>query len=512
MAAQTSERNEALAPQIGEWRMTRVMPDEAELPDVGARVTFEWMGVNAFALERWTGPTSGPSTKTASGRWSGRRPTSRSSRSRSDFKPGAIADARRADRRNLRARPRPRDVVEALRRRLTPSLHAAFSRHGRPCPSTIAASSRSRGTERSRSSSVGSSAGSVAVQSARPARKPEAPPRQDASTARREVVRRDALREHDPRAGEHASISRACRVISAGSPAPRAAPGTCRATAAPRRARARPRRSRHSRSSGPRTTGSSTESRPRRRRELRRSGATARRATRAARRRARSRAASGRRPRGPSSPTSRRAPCPRRSRPAPARARRRRGSAPWRHVRRDHARAVVAVDQEARRVRAELARDGELEARQRASATSWPMLGEHRPQRLALVHRDHREGARSGGRSRRVVITRRLPQRDLLRLERVRARDLRVVAAAVLDRPLLRLVVDVDEPEALRVAERPLEVVQERPVAVADDGHALLDRVVQRLEVVVDESTRRSSCSGSAKTAPFSVIRIGTSP
>ena len=56
MAAQTSERNEVLAPLIGEWSMTMVMPDEAELPDIGARVTFEWMGEKAFVLERWTVP------------------------------------------------------------------------------------------------------------------------------------------------------------------------------------------------------------------------------------------------------------------------------------------------------------------------------------------------------------------------------------------------------------------------------------------------------------------------
>jgi len=55
MAAQTSERNEALAPLIGEWSMTMVMPG-VELPDIAARVTFEWMGDKAFVLERWTVP------------------------------------------------------------------------------------------------------------------------------------------------------------------------------------------------------------------------------------------------------------------------------------------------------------------------------------------------------------------------------------------------------------------------------------------------------------------------
>ena len=56
MAAQTSERNEQLAPLIGEWSMAMIMPGQEEPPDIGARVTFEWMGDKAFVLERWTVP------------------------------------------------------------------------------------------------------------------------------------------------------------------------------------------------------------------------------------------------------------------------------------------------------------------------------------------------------------------------------------------------------------------------------------------------------------------------
>jgi hypothetical protein len=51
--------NERLEPLIGEWSMAMVMPGEEtpdELPDVGARVTFEWMGEKAFVLQRWTLP------------------------------------------------------------------------------------------------------------------------------------------------------------------------------------------------------------------------------------------------------------------------------------------------------------------------------------------------------------------------------------------------------------------------------------------------------------------------
>jgi len=56
MAAETTDRNEQLAPLIGEWSMKLIMPGEEEPPDIGARVTFEWMGDKAFVLERWTIP------------------------------------------------------------------------------------------------------------------------------------------------------------------------------------------------------------------------------------------------------------------------------------------------------------------------------------------------------------------------------------------------------------------------------------------------------------------------
>jgi hypothetical protein len=54
--------NERLRPLIGEWSMAIVMPGAEtpdEFPDVGARVTFEWMGEKAFVLERWRVPIPG---------------------------------------------------------------------------------------------------------------------------------------------------------------------------------------------------------------------------------------------------------------------------------------------------------------------------------------------------------------------------------------------------------------------------------------------------------------------
>ena len=56
------KQNHLLEPLIGEWSMAMVMPGQEvphELPDVGARVTFEWMGERAFVLERWRVPIAG---------------------------------------------------------------------------------------------------------------------------------------------------------------------------------------------------------------------------------------------------------------------------------------------------------------------------------------------------------------------------------------------------------------------------------------------------------------------
>jgi hypothetical protein len=54
-----AKENEQLAPLIGAWSMAVVMPGQQRpdpLPDIGARVTFEWMGDKAFVIERWTVP------------------------------------------------------------------------------------------------------------------------------------------------------------------------------------------------------------------------------------------------------------------------------------------------------------------------------------------------------------------------------------------------------------------------------------------------------------------------
>jgi hypothetical protein len=60
MAHETAQKpNERLEPLIGKWSMAVVMPGQEmakEPADIGARVTFEWMGEKAFVLERWSVP------------------------------------------------------------------------------------------------------------------------------------------------------------------------------------------------------------------------------------------------------------------------------------------------------------------------------------------------------------------------------------------------------------------------------------------------------------------------
>jgi len=54
-----TKENARLEPLIGVWSMAIVMPGDKrpdELPDLGARATFEWMGDKAFVIERWTVP------------------------------------------------------------------------------------------------------------------------------------------------------------------------------------------------------------------------------------------------------------------------------------------------------------------------------------------------------------------------------------------------------------------------------------------------------------------------
>ena len=64
--------------------------------------------------------------------------------------------------------------------------------------------------------------------------------------------------------------------------------------------------------------------------------------------------------------------------------------------------------------------------------------------------------------------------------------DARVLEAAVFHDPLLRLVVDTDDPEPLVVAPRPFEVVEQRPHEVAPHIRPLRDRFADRVDVRPD--------------------------
>src|SRR5690606_38891836 len=65
--------------------------------------------------------------------------------------------------------------------------------------------------------------------------------------------------------------------------------------------------------------------------------------------------------------------------------------------------------------------------------------------------------------------------------------DASVLPAALLDRALLRLVVDAHDAEALGVAPRAFVVVHERPVEVAAHVGTLLDGIQRRRDVVAQE-------------------------
>ena len=73
-------------------------------------------------------------------------------------------------------------------------------------------------------------------------------------------------------------------------------------------------------------------------------------------------------------------------------------------------------------------------------------------------------------------------------------------------RPPLRLVVDVDQAEPLRVALGPLEVVQQRPVEVPAQVDARLDRVVRGPQVGVEE---RDAVGVDDVTAVADDVRVG---
>ena len=45
-----------LEPFVGEWRLEMVMPKQEAMPDIGARVSFDWMPGKLWLVQRWTVP------------------------------------------------------------------------------------------------------------------------------------------------------------------------------------------------------------------------------------------------------------------------------------------------------------------------------------------------------------------------------------------------------------------------------------------------------------------------
>jgi hypothetical protein len=51
------DRVKRLQPFVGEWALEMTMPGQEATPDIGARVSFEWMpGSEVWLIERWTVP------------------------------------------------------------------------------------------------------------------------------------------------------------------------------------------------------------------------------------------------------------------------------------------------------------------------------------------------------------------------------------------------------------------------------------------------------------------------
>ena len=89
----------------------------------------------------------------------------------------------------------------------------------------------------------------------------------------------------------------------------------------------------------------------------------------------------------------------------------------------------------------------------------------------------------------------------------------RIIKRAVLRGAFLRGEIDVDDAEALGKAERPFEIVEQRPDQIAPDVGARVDRGVDGAEVpleIVDAErvvdAPAVAAGGSKKAAPFSVM------
>src|SRR5438445_13764962 len=69
-------------------------------------------------------------------------------------------------------------------------------------------------------------------------------------------------------------------------------------------------------------------------------------------------------------------------------------------------------------------------------------------------------------------------------LERSTSGEIAIEIKRVLRPPCKRVVVDVDKPEALAVAERPLEIVEKRPHEITAHRHSGRDRIEYCAEII----------------------------
>src|SRR5688500_7029295 len=142
--------------------------------------------------------------------------------------------------------------------------------------------------------------------------------------------------------------------------------------------------------------------------------------------------------------------------------------------------------------------------------TRWPPLmardavARETPATLAT---SSRVGEPDGGGVRGLLTRATLVVRRAVHGEGAGAREVGVPARARLRRARLGGVVDVHEPEALGVAEGPLEVVEERPLVEAAYVDALLDGAVHRPEAGVEQRGAGGVVDDAVLVAPVAAGR-----
>src|SRR6266487_5329172 len=111
---------------------------------------------------------------------------------------------------------------------------------------------------------------------------------------------------------------------------------------------------------------------------------------------------------------------------------------------------------------------------QRMNVATWPVMGTPMAHQCSI--RGNARRTPSAGEAERCLSSALLVGPD----------DVGVAVASVLDDPLLRRVVDVDQAEAGFVAVRPLEIVEQGPGEVPGERHAALHGPAARREMPLE--------------------------